>query len=225
MRECSRCQAPSWRRPAELKQLLGLQLGLSRLTGCHTSTYGHSRSICSGWMSTDIHRLAVLRGRLPIDMGLTSTCMGVCRLTSTSGQLISIRIRFCLRPRRLTSARRQLTSVLCELPSALGQLTPGVRELAAMRRRPDLTCCELTSARCRRSPGRLPVPPPPCAIQEASLLGTQITMRNNWRLQAAMRSSRLPASKTLAHGERGLPGSAESGQDTPAPGVHPDSLS
>jgi DNA replication protein DnaC len=36
----------------------------------------------------------------------------------------------------------------------------------------------------------------PAAIE--SLLGAQITLRNNRRLQAAMRSSRLPAAKTLA---------------------------
>ena len=36
----------------------------------------------------------------------------------------------------------------------------------------------------------------PAAIEQ--LLGAQITLRNNRRLQAAMRSSRLPAVKTLA---------------------------
>ena len=41
--------------------------------------------------------------------------------------------------------------------------------------------------------GKLPAP----AAVEA-LLGAQITLRNNRRLQAAMRSSRLPAVKTLA---------------------------
>lgn len=37
---------------------------------------------------------------------------------------------------------------------------------------------------------------PPAAIE--ALLGAQITLRNNRRLQAAMRSSRLPVAKTLA---------------------------
>jgi len=37
---------------------------------------------------------------------------------------------------------------------------------------------------------------PPAALE--ALLGAQITLRNNRRLQAAMRSSRLPAVKTLA---------------------------
>jgi len=37
---------------------------------------------------------------------------------------------------------------------------------------------------------------PPAALE--ALLGAQITLRNNRRLQAAMRSSRLPVAKTLA---------------------------